>query len=199
MRRPRKGPFYFQMVMFSKMVLRRFSAFCVITALASFSAFVCAQSASEVYVCTDASGVRTYQNTNPSDQCKRMNLNAVLSVPQSGAARPGAASATAASPQSGANGAGQGGNRADRIDANGGQSSPSANMGSAANPRDSQSAREADRIRILEIELKEEERRLQGLQQRQQSTTDERLGQDIARSQASLDALKRELAKARRP
>jgi hypothetical protein len=69
----------------------------------------------------------------------------------------------------------------------------------AISNREAVQARETDRLRILESELREEERRLQGLQQRQQASPEERLSQDIARSQASLDALRREIAKVRRP
>lgn len=61
-------------------------------------------------------------------------------------------------------------------------------------------ARESDRLKILEAELRDEERRLQSLQQRQLAgANDDRLTQDLLRSQASLDALRREISKVQRP
>jgi polyhydroxyalkanoate synthesis regulator phasin len=50
----------------------------------------------------------------------------------------------------------------------------------------------------LQEELRQEERRLQEIQQRQAGAPDTRYQQDMARSQASIDALRREIAKVRR-
>lgn len=151
----------------------------------------------EVYVCTDSQGARVYQNTGPSEQCRRLNLEPVLTVPlpptavrsgQSGAAAPGGSPASVP---------------ANRVSGSeplpSGQPLPvNPGLVPSAN-RDNLQAREADRLRILEAEVREEERRLQSLLSKQHSASDERVGQDIARSQASLDALRREIAKVRRP
>ncbi len=166
-----------------------------------------AAASNEVYVCTDSSGARVYQNTGPSDLCRRLNLEPMLSVPQPGGRSYGSAAGQSAG-QSARQSAGQSGASAASNPpafppAAGASAPPGAGAAQQRVPvlpsREAIQARESDRLRILESELRDEERRLQGLMNRQQTASDETLSQDIARSQASLEALRREIAKVRRP
>lgn len=159
-----------------------------------FSAYA-AQGGNEVYVCTDSTGARVYQNTGSAgEQCRRLNLEPVLTVPQP------------AQRSAGQVGLGVQGGDARRGSPQG--QTGLSTQGSSPRPADATAvvpssagaqSRETDRIRILESELREEERRLQSLIQRQQAAPEDKLVQDIARSQASLDALRREIGKVRKP
>lgn len=137
-----------------------------------------ASAGSDMYVCTDAKGTRTYQNTGQTDQCRKLNLEPVLTVPvpsaPASANRSGAASAKTLGGASG-------------------QSSGAQYADSPASDRD------VDRRKILEQELLQEEGRLLELRQRGQSSTDARLQGEISRSEASIGSLKREISKLRRP
>ncbi len=137
----------------------------------------------DMYVCIDDSGVRTYQNTGGGKGCKKLNLEPLTSVP---APRLPAASM--------------------------GSSSSGKSSGSTIASRDPSAAdREFDRKRILEDELRKEEARLgelrseynegqpdrRGDEKNYQKYLDRtaRLKEDLARSEANVNALKRELSK----
>ncbi|MCE2680992.1 MAG: hypothetical protein LW629_11245 [Burkholderiales bacterium] len=131
-----------------------------------------------MYVCTDAKGTRTYQNTGQTDHCRKLNLEPVLTVPAPTASTPANRVGTASAKTFGGSSA---------------QSSSGQYADSPASDRD------VDRRKILEQELLQEEGRLLELRQRGQSSTDARLQGEIARSEASIGSLKREISKLRRP
>lgn len=138
---------------------------------------------SEIYVCRDADGRTTYQNTGAGKGCTRLDIQPALTVPAPNppAARAAAPVARALSPAS-----------FPRVDSQ------------------TQRARDGDRRRILEDELSAEEARLQALraeynggqpQQLPGERNDPRYQERIARLQADLHrtenniaSLKRELA-----
>jgi hypothetical protein len=156
----------------------------------------------DVYVCTEPNGTRVYQNTGPTDQCRKLNLEPVLTVPQpqirsgrapqSSAGQSGVAQPAGLGQQGGQQGVQSGAQQAGI-----GAVAPSA-VPSAQRPDQAALSRDADRLSILQEELRQEERRLQEIQQRQAGAPDTRSQQDMARSQASIDALRREIAKVRR-
>jgi hypothetical protein len=139
----------------------------------------------DIYVCQDAEGRKTYQNTGSGKGCTRLDVQPAVTVPAPAprppAARPAAASPRAISP-------------ADfpRVD------------------RQTQRVRDSDRRRILEEELATEESRLQALRLEYNDGEPERLGSErnyaryqerVARLQADLQrtenniaSIKRELA-----
>jgi hypothetical protein len=166
------GPFLIQMLSFKFIDLH------LLPALLLSVHVVPVLAGADMFVCTDAKGTRTYQNTGQTEHCRKLNLEPVLTVPapphitsgnKTGAATPrpsGGASAQAAS----------------------GQYADTAT-----------SDRDVDRRKILEQELLQEEGRLSELRQRSQSSSDARLLGEVSRSEASIASLKREISKLRRP
>ena len=130
-----------------------------------------------MFVCTDAKGTRIYQNTGQTDLCRKLNLEPVLTVPAPAHSTPVRSGATSAKASS----------------------SPSAPSAGTQYSDAPMSERDVDRRKILEQELLQEEGRLLELRQRGQSSTDARLQGEIARSEASIGSLKREISKLKRP
>lgn len=137
----------------------------------------------EIFVCRDAEGRKTYQNTGNTKGCARLEGHPALTLP---APRQAAARA---------------------------QSTESRSISPASFPRvdgATQKARDGDRRRILEDELAAEETKLQGIRKEYNGGEPERLGNErnfalyqerVARLQAELQrtennvaSLKRELA-----
>lgn len=167
-------------------------------------------SQAQVWRCETDSGVPLYQNT-PGPRCKPLDLPVITTIPAPAApARvPGAAGSSSR------NGAASGG-------ASGGASAGGATSGSgtgqasaapSAFPRvdpGEQRARDQDRRRILEQELRKEEARLKELREEFRDGEPERRGDernyqkyldrvqrlkdDIARTESAMASLKRELA-----
>jgi len=150
---------------------------------APWSAF--AQS-SDIYLCIDEQGNKSYQNVGNAKGCKRMDVGPVLSLPAPrlparSAVQPAVEERATASPAS-----------FPRVD------------------RDTQRTRDTDRRRILEDELKTEEDRLQRLLTEYNNGEPERRGdernfalyqertnrlrEDIARTEVNVSALRREIA-----
>jgi hypothetical protein len=147
-----------------------------------------AHAQSDIYECIDAQGRKSFTNTNENKGCKRLNVQPIASVP---APRLPAASA-----------------------GNGNPIRPAVDQRSAGFPRveaDTQKARDNDRRRILEDELKAEEDRLTRLRTEFNGGQPERNGdetrnfaryqervarmqEDIQRSESNVSALRRELA-----
>ena len=141
-----------------------------------------ALASSDIFVCQDADGRKTYQNTGAGRGCARLDIQPMLSVP---ASRPQAARASAdvrpISPAS-----------FPRVDSQ------------------TQKARDGDRRRILEDELGTEETKLQALRAEYRNGTPERLAgergnagyqervakmqADLQRTENNIASLKRELA-----
>jgi hypothetical protein len=140
----------------------------------------------DIFLCVDDSGRKTYQNTGTGKGCKRIDVQPIMSVP---APRVPAGST--------ANGI-----------------RPAMEQRAAGFPRveaDAQRARDNDRRRILEEELKAEEERLARLRTEYNGGQPERNGdetrnfaryqervarlqEDIQRSEDNVAALRRELA-----
>lgn len=142
-----------------------------------------ARAQGEIFLCTDEEGRKTYQNTGAGKNCKRVDVQPIMTVPAPKlppAARSGG----------------------------GGERATPANF-----PRvdgETQRSRDSDRRRILEDELRLEEERLARLREEFNNGQPERRGdernfaryqervarlqEDIQRSEGSLAALKRELA-----
>ncbi|WP_293780792.1 DUF4124 domain-containing protein [uncultured Oxalicibacterium sp.] len=138
----------------------------------------------DVYLCIDAEGRREYKNTGPTARCKRVDLPGVSTVPSSAPratpAAPATRPATATSPSE----------------------FPRVSSGE-------QKARDSDRKRILQDELKVEEAKLAALKAEYNNGEPERLGNernyakyqertaalkdDVARTERNVEALKREL------
>lgn len=145
----------------------------------------------DIFECVDAQGRKSFTNTNENKGCKRLNVQPIASVP---APR---LPATAAS--------------------NGNPVRPAVDQRAAGFPRveaDTQKARDNDRRRILEDELKAEEDRLVRLRTEFNGGQPERNGdetrnfaryqervarmqEDIQRSESNVAALRRELAMSR--
>ena len=142
---------------------------------------------SDIYMCVDEQGNKSFQNVGTAKGCKRMDVGPVLSLPAARmpAARAGAQPAVD-----------------ERVSA-----SP------AAFPkvdRDTQRTRDGDRRRILDDELKAEEERLARLRTEYNNGEPERRGdernfalyqervlrlrEDIARVETNVGALRREIA-----
>ncbi len=149
---------------------------------------------SEIYVCIDAKGTRTYQNTAPDEGCRKLGGEPVLSVPTLPTSPP--AGAFINTPQN------QSQTRNDSNYSKGNHGSvKSSGLGDTAPPQyldQGAVARDNDRRRILENELRQEEARLQDLQNRYQTTPTPQLQTEIARSNSSLEALRREISKIRK-
>ena len=141
----------------------------------------------DIVLCVDESGRKTYQNTGPGKGCKRVDVQPIATVP--------APRLPVASP---------GGNPI----------RPAVDQRAAGFPRvgpETQRARDDDRRRILEDELKAEEERLTRLRAEFNNGQPERNGdetrnyaryqervarmqEDIQRSESNVAALRRELA-----
>ena len=153
----------------------------LLLAAALLAALPRAVAAQDIYLCVDDQGRKTYQNTGKGQGCKKVDVQPILTVPAPRApARPAA-------------------------------SGPDAR---AANfPRvdgDTQRARDSDRKRVLEDELKSEEDKLARLRTEYNNGEPERRGDErnyalyqervqrlqveIQRSENNLASLKREIA-----
>jgi len=142
----------------------------------------------EIFLCTDDAGRKTYQNIGTGKGCKRVDVQPIMTVPAPRVPTPTAA----ANPVR-----------------------PAVDQRSAASfPRveaDTQRARDNDRRRILEDELKAEEERLARMRAEFNNGQPERHGdetrnyaryqervarmqEDILRSEGNVAALRRELA-----
>lgn len=142
---------------------------------------VSAQGGGDIFLCVDADGRKTYQNTGNGKGCSRVDVHPMLTVPTPRAARPPAAEARAVSPAN-----------FPRVDGA------------------TQRSRDGDRRRILEDELASEEARLQDLRaeynngaparlesERSGARYQERVARlqaDVQRSENNIASLKRELA-----
>lgn len=144
--------------------------------------------AQDIFECVDAQGRKSFTNTSENKGCKRLNVQPIATVP---APRLPAASA-----------------------GNGNPIRPAVDQRTAGFPRvevDTQRARDNDRRRILEDELKAEEDRLTRLRTEFNGGQPERNGdetrnfaryqervarmqEDIQRSESNVAALRRELA-----
>ena len=138
---------------------------------------------SDIYLCVDEQGNKSYQNVGNGKGCKRVDVGPVLSMPapRRGAMQPAVEERASVSPAS-----------FPRVD------------------RDTQRTRDSDRRRILEDELKAEEDRLARLRTEFNNGEPERRGdernfalyqeriqrlrEDIARVETNVGALRRELA-----
>ena len=142
--------------------------------------------ASDIFLCVDAEGNKTFQNVGSGKGCRRMDVGPVLSVPASRV------------PQQRA----QASNNDNRVTV-----SP-ANFPRV--DRDTQRLRDNDRKRVLEDELKAEEDKLARLKSEYNNGVPERRGDernfalyaertqrlrdDVARAESNVSALRRELA-----
>ncbi|MFN7835319.1 MAG: DUF4124 domain-containing protein [Burkholderiaceae bacterium] len=172
--------------------LVRFMEFGLAFAGAVLATIVHAQS-TDVHVCIDENGTRTYQNTGGGKGCKKLNLEPLTSVP---------APKVSATVSGGGTGSGTG---------TGGASAPSRGIGAPARYDPSAQDRLFDRRRILEDEMRKEESRLAELKAEYNNGQPERRGDEknyqkyldrsarlkdeIARSDGNVQALQRELAK----
>jgi hypothetical protein len=142
---------------------------------------------SEIYLCVDEQGNKSYQNVGSGKGCKRVDVGPVLSMPAPrvpagrSAVQPAVEARASVSPAS-----------FPRVD------------------RDTQRTRDSDRRRILEDELKAEEDRLARLRAEFNNGEPERRGdernfalyqeriqrlrEDIARVETNVGALRREIA-----
>ncbi len=152
------------------------------TVLLAASSAARAQS-SDIFVCVDAEGQKTFQNVGNAKGCKRVDGGPVLSVPAS------------------------------RISQRSGNADVRASVSPANFPRvdrETQRTRDTDRRRVLEDELKAEEDKLVRLKSEYNNGEPERRGDernfalyaertqrlrdDVARSESNVSALRRELA-----
>ena len=164
--------------------MNRFALMLVTTAFAAASVPTPARS-SDIFLCVDADGNKTFQNVGNGKGCKRMDVGPVLSMPASRV------------PQQRASGGGE-----DRV-----------TVSPASFPRvdrDTQRSRDNDRKRILEDELKAEEDKLVRLKAEYNTGEPERRGDernfalhaervqrlrdDVARAEGNVNALRREIA-----
>jgi hypothetical protein len=141
---------------------------------------------SDIFLCVDGDGNKTFQNVGNGKGCKRMDVGPVLSVPASRVPQQRAPSS----------------NNEDRVTV-----SP-ANFPRV--DRDTQRLRDNDRKRVLEDELKAEEDKLARLKSEYNNGVPERRGDernfalyaertqrlrdDVARAESNVSALRRELA-----
>lgn len=154
------------------------AALLILVTAATLPVPVAAQS--DIFVCVDENGQKTFQNTGNVKGCKRMDVQPILTVPAPRQPR-AAADRPAVSPAS-----------FPRID------------------RETQQVRDSDRRRILEDELRAEEDRLAKLRAEYNNGEPERRGdernfalyrdrvqrlqEDIGRSESNVSSLRRELA-----
>ena len=164
--------------------MNRLALTLVSTALAVASLAAHAQSSSDIFLCVDADGNKTFQNVGTGKGCKRMDVGPVLSVPASRVPQQRASSGEERVVASPAN--------FPRID------------------RDTQRSRDGDRKRLLEDELKAEEDKLARLKSDFNNGEPERRGDernfalyaervqrlrdDVARAESNVSALRREIA-----
>jgi uncharacterized protein DUF4124 len=160
---------------------------CAALAVSVGAPWVALAQSSDIYMCVDDQGNKSFQNVGTGKGCKRMDVGPVLSLPASRMPASRAAGASAAE---------------ERVSA-----SP------AAFPkvdRDTQRTRDSDRRRILDDELKTEEERLGRLRAEYNNGEPERRGdernfalyqeriqrlrEDIARVEINVGALRREIA-----
>jgi len=141
-----------------------------------------ALAASDIYLCQDADGRKTYQNTGSGKGCTRLDVQPVVSVP---APRQPAARAT-------------------------GEARPISPTSFPRVDSQTQKARDGDRRRILEDELGAEEAKLQALRAEHNGGAPERLASersdaryqerlarlqaDLQRTENNIASLKREMA-----
>ncbi len=163
--------------------------------LAVLSLCAAAPAAAQVYRCESETGVPVYQGTPNGRNCRQLDLAPLTTIPapRLPAAQPAAGKAGAAAPgAAGAAGARANGEGFPKVDAS------------------TQRARDTDRRRILEDELKKEEARLAELKAVYKDGQPDRLGDernyqkyldrvqrlkdDIARGEGNVAALRRELA-----
>jgi hypothetical protein len=160
-----------------RVALTLVSAACAAAALTAH-----AQSSSDIFMCTDADGNKTFQNVGTGKGCKRMDVGPVLTVP------------APRIPQRARDD--------DRVTV-----SP-ANFPRV--DRETQRTRDSDRRRVLEDELKTEEDKLERLKAEYNNGEPERRGDernfalyaervqrlrdDVARAEGNVSALRRELA-----
>lgn len=146
-----------------------------------------AAQSSDIYLCVDEQGNKSFQNVGNSKGCKRMDVGPVLSLP------------------------------APRLPAARSPVQPAVEERATASPasfprvdRDTQRTRDTDRRRILEDEMKVEEDRLQRLLTEYNNGEPERRGdernyalyqerinrlrEDIARTEVNVSALRREMS-----
>lgn len=144
----------------------------------------------ELYVCTDSSGVRTYQNSDSGQGCVLLNLNPITVVPAVKDRRPSVKKADEFEPPS-----------TDRAESEGRRTQ-------AVQPAFSASD---DRAKILQEELRVEESKLASLKEEYKKGQPDRNGdeknyqkyldrtsrleQDIRSTQENVDILKREIGK----
>jgi len=147
------------------------------------SAPLSAYAQGEIYLCTDAEGRKTYQNTGAGKGCRRLDVQPLMTVP------------------------------APRLPSVPVRSAAAERVTPASFPRiddETQRSRDSDRRRILEDELRIEEERLARLREEFNSGEPERRGDErnfaryqervarlqdeILRSEGSIEALRRELA-----
>lgn len=147
----------------------------------------------ELYVCTDANGVRTYQNSDSGQGCVLLNLNPITVVPAVKDRRP----------------------NVKKVD----EFEPRFNERAEPDGRRSQSVQPAfsasdDRAKILQEELRVEEGKLSSLKEEYKKGQPDRNGdeknyqkyldrtsrleQDIRSTQENVDILKREIGKLQR-
>lgn len=150
-----------------------------------------AQARSEVFVCTDESGRREYKNTGLTKGCRRVDLPGLSMVPA-----PKRAAAPAPAPAPAVQTA----------------SAKPASGGPADFPKvdnATQRARDSDRRRILEDEMRSEEEKLAELRKEFNNGQPERMGNErnyakyqervalmqetISRTEKNIEALKREI------
>ena len=164
--------------------MNRLALTLVSTALAAASFAAQAQS-SDIFMCLDADGNKTFQNVGTGKGCKRMDVGPVLSVP----APRLPPQRTAKDPE-------------DRVTV-----SP-ANFPRV--DRETQRSRDSDRKRVLEDELKAEEEKLSRLKSEYNGGEPERRGDernfalyaervqklrdDLARAEGNVNSLRREIA-----
>lgn len=142
----------------------------------------------DIFLCTDDAGRKTFQNTGAGKGCKRLDVQPLVTVPAP-RSQPGAANANPVRPA---------------VDQRAAASFPRVEA-------ETQRARDGDRRRILEDELKSEEDKLARLRTEFNNGQPERNGDetrnyaryqervarmqdDIQRSESNLAALRRELA-----
>lgn len=146
-----------------------------------------AQAQSEVFLCPGPSGVPEYKNNGNTKGCRKLALPEVVTIPA-----PKQPANRATSPQSGAAAGSASGGAFPRIDSA------------------TQRTRDGERRGVLERELRDEEGKLAALKKEYNNGEPERLGnernyqkyldrvaalkEDIARSEANLSAIRRELS-----
>ncbi|MBC7414309.1 MAG: DUF4124 domain-containing protein [Herminiimonas sp.] len=152
-------------------------------AISSAASFISAANAqSEIFLCDDGHGSKTYQNTGASKGCKKVDLPGITTIP--GLSRKPAAVTAAARPSSGP---------ADfpKVDSS------------------TQKARDSDRKQILLDEMRTEEQKLSDLKKEFNGGEPERRGDErnyakyqervatlkdeLGRTEKNIDALKREI------